>query len=82
MSEVENEDLVFTLEILVQKLDEEMAPYAHGLIQNLVSIQPVNNGHRCCSGEVWVAYMRIPLLYFRHSQVQDHFCCLYISGNT
>ena len=36
MNEVENEDLVFTLEVLVRKLDEEMAPYALGLIQNLV----------------------------------------------
>lgn len=38
MNEVENEDLVFTLETIVEKFDEEMAPYALGLCQNLVSL--------------------------------------------
>ena len=37
MAEVENEDLVFTLEALVEKFGEEMAPYADGLVQNLVA---------------------------------------------
>lgn len=37
MNEVENEDLVFTLETIVDKFGEEMAPYALGLCQNLVS---------------------------------------------
>lgn len=37
MNEVENEDLVFTLETIVEKFDVEMAPYALGLCQNLVS---------------------------------------------
>lgn len=37
MNEVENEDLVFTLETVVDKFGEEMAPYALGLCQNLVS---------------------------------------------
>lgn len=36
MNEVENEDLVFTLETIVDKFGEEMAPYAVGLCQNLV----------------------------------------------
>ncbi|XP_058102570.1 importin beta-like SAD2 isoform X2 [Magnolia sinica] len=35
MNEVENEDLVFTLESIVDKFGEEMAPYALGLCQNL-----------------------------------------------
>lgn len=38
MNEVENEDLVFTLETIVDKFGEEMAPYALGLCQNLVVI--------------------------------------------
>ncbi|KAM0867045.1 hypothetical protein ACQ4PT_042251 [Festuca glaucescens] len=37
MNEVENEDLVFTLETIVDKFGEEMAPYALGLCQNLAS---------------------------------------------
>lgn len=37
MNEIENEDLVFTLETIVDKFGEEMAPYALGLCQNLVS---------------------------------------------
>eukprot|EP00250_Pteridium_aquilinum_P010585 c19495_g1_i1 orf=322-3393(-) len=37
MSEVENEDLVFTLETIVDKFGEEMAPYALGLCQNLAA---------------------------------------------
>lgn len=37
MNEVENEDLVFTLETIVDKFGEEMAPYAIGLCQNLAS---------------------------------------------
>lgn len=36
MNEVENEDLVFTLETIVDKFGEEIAPYALGLCQNLV----------------------------------------------
>jgi len=36
MNEIENEDLVFTLETIVDKFGEEMAPYALGLCQNLV----------------------------------------------
>ncbi|MCI03537.1 putative importin-7 [Trifolium medium] len=32
MNEVENEDLVFTLETIVDKFGEEMAPYALGLL--------------------------------------------------
>lgn len=36
MNEVENEDLVFTLETIVDKFGEEMAPYALGLCHNLV----------------------------------------------
>jgi len=38
MNEVENEDLVFTLETIVDKFGEEMAPFAFGLCQNLVSL--------------------------------------------
>ena len=38
MNEVENEDLVFTLETIVDKFGEEMAPYAFGLCQNLVML--------------------------------------------
>lgn len=38
MNEVENEDLVFTLETIVDKFGEEMAPYALGLCQNLVML--------------------------------------------
>ncbi|KAL8140216.1 hypothetical protein V2J09_006237 [Rumex salicifolius] len=37
MNEVENEDLVFTLETVVDKFGEEMAPYAFGLCQNLAT---------------------------------------------
>ncbi|CAM8924430.1 unnamed protein product [Rhodiola kirilowii] len=37
MEEVENEDLVFTLETIVDKFGEEMAPYAFGLCQNLAT---------------------------------------------
>ncbi|XP_062112025.1 importin beta-like SAD2 [Humulus lupulus] len=37
MNEVENEDLVFTLETIVDKFGEEMAPYALRLCQNLAS---------------------------------------------
>ncbi|XP_051118176.1 importin beta-like SAD2 [Andrographis paniculata] len=37
MNEVENEDLVFTLETIVDKFGEEMAPYALGLCQNLAN---------------------------------------------
>lgn len=36
MNEVESEDLVFTLETIVDKFGEEMAPYAMGLVTNLV----------------------------------------------
>lgn len=36
MNEVENEDIAFTLETIVDKFGEEMAPYAFGLCQNLV----------------------------------------------
>lgn len=36
MNEIENEDLVFTLETIVEKFGEEMAPYALGLCQHLV----------------------------------------------
>lgn len=38
MNEVENEDLVFTLETIVDKFGEEIAPYALGLCQNLVTL--------------------------------------------
>ena len=41
MNEVENEDLVFTLETIVDKFGEEMAPYALGLCQNLVIFFPI-----------------------------------------
>lgn len=37
MNEVENEDLVFTLETIVDKFGEEMAPFAFGLCQNLAA---------------------------------------------
>ncbi|KAL5072074.1 hypothetical protein RYX36_022961, partial [Vicia faba] len=37
MNEVENEDLVFTLETIVDKFGEQMAPYALGLCQNLAA---------------------------------------------
>ncbi|KAL2459824.1 Importin beta-like SAD2 [Forsythia ovata] len=37
MNEVENEDLVFTLETVVDKFGEEMSPYALGLCQNLAA---------------------------------------------
>ncbi|XP_004497420.1 importin beta-like SAD2 [Cicer arietinum] len=37
MNEVENEDLVFTLETIVDKFGEEIAPYALGLCQNLAA---------------------------------------------
>ncbi|KAK4489123.1 hypothetical protein RD792_004917 [Penstemon davidsonii] len=37
MNEVENEDLVSTLETIVDKFGEEMAPYAIGLCQNLAT---------------------------------------------
>ncbi|KAL3141839.1 hypothetical protein ABBQ32_004507 [Trebouxia sp. C0010 RCD-2024] len=37
MQEVENEDLIFTLETLVERFDEEMAPYAVGLTQHLAA---------------------------------------------
>jgi hypothetical protein len=37
MNEVENEDLVFTLETIVDKFGEEMAPYALGLCQHLAA---------------------------------------------
>nr|GLL41506.1 importin beta-like SAD2 [Ipomoea trifida] len=37
MNEVENEDLVSTLETIVDKFGEEMAPYALGLCQNLAA---------------------------------------------
>lgn len=33
MNEVENEDLVFTLETIVEKFGEEIAPFALGLCQ-------------------------------------------------
>ena len=35
MNEIESEDLVFTLETIVEKFGEEIAPYALGLTQNL-----------------------------------------------
>ncbi|KAL9242505.1 hypothetical protein vseg_016497 [Gypsophila vaccaria] len=37
MNDVENEDIVFTLETIVDKFGEEIAPYAFGLCQNLVA---------------------------------------------
>ena len=36
MAEVENEDLIFTVEAIVEKFGDEMAPFAVGLITNLV----------------------------------------------
>jgi len=36
MAEVENDDMIFTVEAIVEKFGEEMAPYALGLITNLV----------------------------------------------
>ncbi len=41
--QVENEDLIFTLETLVERFDEEMAPYAVGLTQHLLH----SGGCRC-----------------------------------
>lgn len=38
MNEVENEDVVFTLETIVYNFGVEMAPYAHGLCHNLVRV--------------------------------------------
>jgi hypothetical protein len=35
--QVESEDLVFTLETIVEKFGEEIAPYAVGLCQNLTA---------------------------------------------
>ena len=35
--QVENEDLIFTLETLVERFDEEMAPYAVGLTHHLAA---------------------------------------------
>lgn len=35
--QVENEDLIFTLETLVERFDEEMAPFAVGLTQHLAA---------------------------------------------
>lgn len=35
MSEVENEDLVFTLEVIVEQFGDDIEPYAAGLCQNL-----------------------------------------------
>ncbi|KAF8071226.1 SAD2 [Scenedesmus sp. PABB004] len=37
MSEVENEELVFTLEVLVDKFGDEIAPYAVSLAENLTA---------------------------------------------
>jgi hypothetical protein len=37
MNEVESEDMVFTLETIVEKLGEEIAPYAMGLTANLAA---------------------------------------------
>ena len=37
MNEVESEDLVFTLETIVEKFGEEIAPYAQGLTANLAA---------------------------------------------
>ena len=37
MNEVESEDLVFTLETIVEKFGEDIAPYALGLAQNLAA---------------------------------------------
>ena len=41
MNEVENEDLVFILETIVDKFGEEMAPKALGLCQNLVLLASI-----------------------------------------
>lgn len=49
MNEVENEDLVFTLETIVDKFGEEMAPYALGLCQNLVSSFTLDRKSMQCS---------------------------------
>ena len=35
LRKVENEDLVMTLEVIVEKFGDEIAPYAVGLCQNL-----------------------------------------------
>jgi hypothetical protein len=48
MSEVENEDLVFTLETIVDKFGEEMAPYALGLCQSLVCYPSSKCMVMCC----------------------------------
>ena len=37
LRQVENEDLVFTLETLVERFGEDMAPYAVGLTQHLAA---------------------------------------------
>jgi hypothetical protein len=37
MNELENEDLVMTLETIVEKFGDEIAPYAVGLCQNLTA---------------------------------------------
>ena len=37
MNEVESEEMVFTLETIVEKFGEEIAPYAMGMTQNLVA---------------------------------------------
>ncbi|KAF6165461.1 hypothetical protein GIB67_028020 [Kingdonia uniflora] len=42
MHDVENEDLVFTLETIVDKFGEEMAPYALGLCQNLFELSIIH----------------------------------------
>lgn len=49
MDEVENEDLVFTLETIVDKFGEEMAPYALGLCQNLVFLNILGCAFDLCS---------------------------------
>lgn len=49
MNEVENEDLVFTLETIVDKFGEEMAPYALGLCQNLVVILTLSISQESCT---------------------------------
>ncbi|KAL5059961.1 hypothetical protein RYX36_031565, partial [Vicia faba] len=49
MNEVENEDLVFTLETIVDKFGEEMAPYALGLCQNLVVFLFLSNYQERCA---------------------------------
>ena len=35
--QVENEDLIFTLETLVERFEQDMAPYAVGLTQHLAA---------------------------------------------